>query len=342
MWPLLDVAARLAVGGVLLYAGIQKALDASGAVAAVDNYDVVPGLLEQPVALGLILLEITLGVLLLAGLFTRFAAGGAAALAVIFLAALVQAKARGLEIGCGCFGGSGAGDGVTWLDLLRAFALLVAAVYLVLSPTAGRFGLDHWLQGRASEAEFRVGVPVILIAIIVVAAVAVPFLTGAPHQPYTAAADRVHIAGPARDEPIPAGGVLPDFSAPSLDGETVSWSAREGVPAVLVIWNPRCSFCRQELPVLARVAGEFPGVRLIGIVTGRTRSSSTSPVDFLESEGLVFPVALDTTDQRLADALGVRGYPTVYYVRADGTVSAVQEEAAPEDEIRASIEAIAP
>lgn len=325
---------------MLLYAGIQKALDSSGAVAAVANYDVVPALLVQPAALGLILLEITLGSLLLVGLFTRLAAGGAAALAVIFLAALVQAKARGLEIGCGCFGGTGAGEGVTWLDLLRALALLAAAVYLVLSPTAGRFGVDRWLRGRASEAEFSIGLPMVMIVLIVVAALAVPFLTGAPSHPYAAAPDQVHVAGSARDAPIPAGETVPAFSAPALDGRTLSWSAQEGVPTVLVVWNPRCSFCRQELPVLARVVGEFPGVRLLGIVTGRTGSSGSSAAEFLESEGLTFPVALDTADQRLAEALGVRGYPTVYYVRADGTVSAVEEEAASESEIRASVEAI--
>jgi thiol-disulfide isomerase/thioredoxin/uncharacterized membrane protein YphA (DoxX/SURF4 family) len=339
--PLLDVAGRLVLGGVLLSAGILKALDSSGAVAAVDNYDLVPGLLVQPVALGLILLEIALGGLLLCGLFTRFAAAGGGALAVVFLGALVQAKARGLQIGCGCFGGSGAGEGVTWLDLLRAFGLLVAAVYLLFSPTAGRFGLDRWLRGRGSATEFQVGLPLVMMVLIVLAAVAVPFLTGVPSYAYGAPPDQVHVAGSARDAPIPPGGRVPDFSAPSLEGKPLAFSAQQGVPTVIVVWNPRCPFCRQELPVLVRLVSEFPGVRLLGIVSGRLRPSDPSPAEFLESLGLTLPVMLDTADQRLAEALGVRGYPTVYYLRADATVSVVQEEAVAESRIRSSLETLA-
>ena len=76
------------------------------------------------------------------GLSTRAAAAGVAVLAALFLGVLVQAKVRGLDISCGCFGGNGAGKGVTWLDIVREPPILAAALYLVWRG-AGPFGLDR-------------------------------------------------------------------------------------------------------------------------------------------------------------------------------------------------------
>ena len=73
--------------------------------------------------------------------------------------------------------------------------------------------------------------------------------------------------------------------------------------------------------MLAQVASEFPGVRLVSIVTAAGELPGPTPEQFMQSHDLTFPVALDSTDERLADAFGVQGYPTIYYVRADGTVS---------------------
>ena len=66
-----------------------------------------------------------------------------------------------------------------------------------------------------------------------------------------------------------------------------------------------------------------------------------TPERFMESHRLTFPVALDATDGRLADAFGLQGYPTIYYVGSDGTVSQVTVGATPEAEVRSAIEAIA-
>jgi hypothetical protein len=89
------------------------------------------------------------------------------------------------------------------------------------------------------------------------------------------------------------------------------------------------------------VTGDFPGVRLVGIVTAAGDLPGPTPEQFMQSHDLSFPVALDTTDERLSDAFGVQGFPTVYYVRSDGTVSQVAVGAAPEAAVRSSIQAIA-
>jgi protein-disulfide isomerase-like protein with CxxC motif len=82
-------------------------------------------------------------------------------------------------------------------------------------------------------------------------------------------------------------------------------------------------------------------VRLVSIVTAAGDLAGPSPEEFMRSHDLTFPVALDATDERLSDALGVQGYPTVYYVRPDGTVSEVTVGARSETDVQESMRAIA-
>ena len=76
-------------------------------MAAVRAYELVPAWLERPIGWGLPFLEVSLGLLLVAGLFTRTAAAVSGLLFLAFLIAVVSAAARGLSIDCGCFGGGG-------------------------------------------------------------------------------------------------------------------------------------------------------------------------------------------------------------------------------------------
>ena len=278
---------------------------------------------------------------MLLGLFTRFAAGGVAVVAAIFLVALVQAKVRGLDISCGCFGGGGAGKGVSWLDLVREPLILAVGLYLVWRGS-GPFGLDRFLsRARGAEREVKIAVPLVLVACITVASLVVPGLTGALDLPRAAAPDQVSVSGPARTAPLPVGTAIPDFTAPALYGGTVSWQTYRGVPTVLVLWAAWCPDCREELPLLAHVMSDFPSVRLVSVVTAAGELPGPTPEQFMRSGGLSFPVALDSTDERLADAFGVQGYPTIYYVKSDGTVSQVTVGATPEAGVRSAVQAIA-
>ena len=136
------------------------------------------------------------------------------------------------------------------------------------------------------------------------------------------------------------GGTLPGFSAPGLFGGTVTWSDYHGTPVVLVLWAPWCPDCREELPLVAQVAAAFPRARVVSIVTAAGELPGPSPEGFMRSHHLTFLVALDATDGRLGDAFGVQGYPTIYYVRADGTVAQVTVGAVPEATVRSAIQAI--
>ena len=56
---------------------------------------------------GLPVVEIALGIALIAGVFVRTAALVSALLLVVYIAGVASAWARGLQIDCGCFGGGG-------------------------------------------------------------------------------------------------------------------------------------------------------------------------------------------------------------------------------------------
>ena len=105
--PWLGTAARVLLGVVWAWAAVAKMGDPAASVRAVRAYDLLPEWLAKGVGYGLPFLEIGLAVLLIAGLATRLAAVLSSALLVVFLAGIISAASRGLQIECGCFGGGG-------------------------------------------------------------------------------------------------------------------------------------------------------------------------------------------------------------------------------------------
>ena len=149
--PWAATAARLLLGGVFVVAGALKLPDPSAAVRAVRAYRLLPEALVGPVAFGLPVVEIAVGLALLAGVFVRTAALAAAVLMAVYIAAVGSAWARGLQIDCGCFGGGGqvaAGRTAYPGEVARDVGLLLVALALARWP-ASRLALG----GRA-EMEY--------------------------------------------------------------------------------------------------------------------------------------------------------------------------------------------
>jgi putative oxidoreductase len=100
LWRLVD----LIVGGVFIYAGAIKVLDPVRFGNDIDNYKILPWAISVRLAFYLPWLEIFCG---LAVILRRLYVGGLSILAVlvsIFVVVTIAAKARGLDITCGCFG----------------------------------------------------------------------------------------------------------------------------------------------------------------------------------------------------------------------------------------------
>ncbi len=139
--------ARLVTGGVWLFAGLLKLPDPAESVRAVRAYDLLPESWVTLVGYLLPLVEVVVGLLLLAGLLTRGAAVISSLLQVAFIIGIASAWSRGLEIDCGCFGGGGLEEGASaaypW-DIARDTGLLLLSAWLVRRPTSC-WSLDGWL-----------------------------------------------------------------------------------------------------------------------------------------------------------------------------------------------------
>ena len=144
----IGIAARLVVGGVWLAAGLLKIPDPTENVRAVRAYQLLPESLVPMVGHALPVLEILVGVCLIAGLLVRANAVLSAILLVAFIIGISSAWARGLSIECGCFGGGG-GPAVNaqakypW-ELARDVGLLVASGWLVYRPRSP-WAVDNYL-----------------------------------------------------------------------------------------------------------------------------------------------------------------------------------------------------
>ena len=120
-------AARIIVGGVFIYASGSKIIDPAAFARAIVNYQILPPMLVNPVALVLPWLELVCGICLVAGFLKRGSALVAAMLLLVFIGALAQSIYRGLDIRCGCFSLDTKGAISGYLDIIRDMVLLAMA-----------------------------------------------------------------------------------------------------------------------------------------------------------------------------------------------------------------------
>lgn len=144
MMGLLVLLCRLVVGGVFIYASLDKLAHPQAFAEVIHHYRIVPYALLHPSALLLPMVEFVLGVALILGIGRRGAALLAAVLLVLFMGGIASALIRNLDISCGCFntdGGHAVGVSLLWRDLL----LLLLCVPPLLSNRGGP-SLGPWVK----------------------------------------------------------------------------------------------------------------------------------------------------------------------------------------------------
>lgn len=128
---------RLAVAGVFVYAGATKAIDPAGFRLDIARYQLAPEWLAFAAAAYLPWLEIVAGIGLWLPRFRRGAEAIMLALMIVFVAALLSAWARGLDVACGCFGHEAeARANYPWV--LARDAVLIAAIAALAWRSRGR------------------------------------------------------------------------------------------------------------------------------------------------------------------------------------------------------------
>ncbi|WP_243359548.1 MauE/DoxX family redox-associated membrane protein [Fundidesulfovibrio terrae] len=116
---------RLVFGAVFVYAGALKMGDAAGFAANIFNYQLLPAKMVYGAAIILPAVEVVCGLALMANTLARGASVVLSALMLTFIGAMGWAMARGLDVDCGCFGGTQAVGRET---LIRDAVILVVGL----------------------------------------------------------------------------------------------------------------------------------------------------------------------------------------------------------------------
>lgn len=146
---------RVILGAILLFAGITKLMGFNIFATNVDSYQMLPIGLVKPISFLIVSAEITLGVVLIIGYYSRGAGILSMLLFLIFAVALINALLRELTItdcGCGNFlfslldlMGFTISNVPNWKIVFADIVLAVSCLGVVSSPQQG-YGLDSLIQ----------------------------------------------------------------------------------------------------------------------------------------------------------------------------------------------------
>lgn len=112
----------------------------------------------------------------------------------------------------------------------------------------------------------------------------------------------------------------PGFSLENLKQEQVSLSALSGQPVVINFWATWCGPCRIEMPLIEAAYREYSPETVFLAVNFDEDEKLVG--DFAKELGLTFPILLDPGG-KVTEQFNVQGFPTTYFIDAEGIVQAV-------------------
>jgi thiol-disulfide isomerase/thioredoxin len=104
------------------------------------------------------------------------------------------------------------------------------------------------------------------------------------------------------------------------DGRSVDIAKTLQAPVLVNLWATWCEPCKTELPVLARYAQEPGAIRVVAL---GVESRPADALELLTALHVRLPALLDE-DGKAKDKLHPVGLPASYLVRADGSVTLVE------------------
>lgn len=155
--------------------------------------------------------------------------------------------------------------------------------------------------------KYRRNISTILAAILTVAAVSV----------FTA------VSATAAYAQLSAGTKAPDFTLPTLSGETFTLSKCFGDnPSVVVldIWATWCPPCRAEIPYLIDLQTKYQEKKNVQIVGVSIDQDKNKVADFAKSQAINYTVVLDSGGSKVGSSYKVLGIPTTYIIDKKGVI----------------------
>ena len=122
----------------------------------------------------------------------------------------------------------------------------------------------------------------------------------------------------------------PDLEVRTLDGRTLKLSDLRGQRVVLEFWGPGFAHCVQQIPLLARLAREFPPGQLT--ILGLTSQSGDKLQACRDKHGVNYPVGQVTNAPPPFNA--VRSIPTTFFLDRQGVIQEIALGYRPVTEVR--------
>ena len=158
IFQVVEFLCRLGLGVLFIYSALAKISDPYDFAFSVMRYRVLPDFTIGVFSLTMPMLELLAGLSMIFTKWLRESALLVTGMFALFIVALVQALARGLDISCGCFGVPSAGGREEILiALIRDVVLVVPAAWLMFRPNTQLWPLGRLSKGWRLFCLFGVG-----------------------------------------------------------------------------------------------------------------------------------------------------------------------------------------
>jgi len=118
------------LGGVFVFAGIEKISDTTAFAGSIYNYKIFPDIFINLFAVVIPWIELVCGIFLVFKVYPRECSFIMSSLLVFFIILVIISIIRGLNIECGCFGTAG-GSRVGWAKVLENTALFLLGLHII-------------------------------------------------------------------------------------------------------------------------------------------------------------------------------------------------------------------
>ena len=322
---LLLLFARVLLAAIFVTASLAKLADLAGSRQALHDFG-VSARLAAPFGVLLPLGELAVAVALLPAISAWWAAMGALALLLLFVAGIGSNLARGRTPDCHCFGQLHSAP-AGWSTLTRNLVLAVLAAGVVVFGRTNS-GLDPvgWFGTLALTLRLALLGGVLVLAVL---AVTLWLLWHVLRQQgrlllrLDAVEARLLEAGLGAQEAsaAPAGLVVgtsaPVFSLVTVSGETLQLSdlLARGKPVLLLFADPACGPCAALFPEVGRWQRDYAERLTLAVISRGSVDANRSKVSAHGLERVLLQ-----QDREVQAAYQVTGTPSLVLIRPDGTI----------------------
>jgi peroxiredoxin/uncharacterized membrane protein YphA (DoxX/SURF4 family) len=123
----------------------------------------------------------------------------------------------------------------------------------------------------------------------------------------------------------------PDFSLPTVAGDTLKFSSYRGKVVLLTFWNMTCPSCQKKMPLLQKAFDRMDAGK-IAVITVHGPGREAAIKSYCSSQGLTLPVLLDLQGDA-GSAFNVMQLPATFILDQAGVIRSIDPEFNTQEEL---------